>query len=307
MVKLKSGLKGQGFKGDEPLGFEPYDGEIPRQGVFAATIQQVAIREASTGTIFYNVLYRLGDQNKPHKQQYKGYGHFDKVFIGDADFTKQRLAQFLRTVSGKDPDNVEIITDHEAITEGGKVTRIGGKAPNGLRVKLSLLPGEVYMGVMTPRVADVSPWPEDEEWPESDVVDEEDADDADDADEEAGDDEYDERAEALDELKKPALRRIAKELGLKLPTATSEEDTRAAILDAEFPDEEEGGEEDDDEDDPEGERAEELSTMERPALRTIAKGLGIRVLKSHEDEDLRELIIAKEFENSGEDDDEPPF
>lgn len=139
-----------------------------------------------------------------------------------------------------------------------------------------------------------------------------------------GDEEVDARAEELDGYNLAKLKTTIKGLGVKLAEyKTMDKDALIeAILDLEFPpedDAEEPEEEDDAEDDAEEEDdadAEEddgLDEMDRAELKALntSEGLGIKVLKSMSDDDLREAVragMAAEApeEEEPEEEEEPP-
>lgn len=279
MVQMK--LDATGVDPNKSNGFEPYEGDMPVPGVYAATITSTRVKISQAGNQYINVLYILADQVKAERQQFKGYPQFDRVVPGDSDFQQERVGKFLNSVCGKVKANIV----HDDPNDGGIITKVGGKDPVGTRVKLVLARDrkeEGYEPAM--RVTDVFPWPKNEPWP--DGVHEGLEEEEEEVDEEV--DEPDEDEEAEDE---------------------SDEDEEDADEDEEEEDGDEEEEEDEEEEDDEeyNERLAELEALNRVALKKVLKtaDADFKVLKSHEDSDLVEAILAAEFPEEAAE--EPPF
>ncbi len=271
MVNLKIDLKGSGVDLNKSSGFEPYEGPLPRPGVYAATIRSCKIRISQAGNPYFNILFEFGNQNKEEKQAYKNFPLWDKIVPGDSDIQKERVAKFLHAVSGKDPSNVNVAVTHDEVTDGGNVTKIGGKDPVGTRCRVTVNRSS-YNGEPIVELRDLFPWPKDEAWPQGDA-------DVEDEDVEVEDEDVVEEEEPEEE--------------------EEEEEVEA--------EEEEEEEEDDGEFEA---RTAELEALDRTQTKAILKGLDpeFKMLKKHSDEDLRNAILDIEFPTSEEDgDDDPPF
>lgn len=254
-------------------GFEPYEGPMPKPGVYNATLKQARMRISQAGNPYFNLMWELGpDANKAEKNAFIGCPVWQRVVPGEAEIQQIRVAQLLIAVCGKQKANVV----HDEVQDGGKISKIGGKDPVGTHAKL-VISRRTYNDEIQPEVDDILPWPKDEEFPtgpaeaadaDEDEEEETESEDSDEEDEEDEDAEDDEESEDEDD----------------------DED-------------EEEEEEDDDEDDAAyNARKSELEAMDRAALKKVAKSLEIRVLKSMDEEDLREAILESEF--PGDDDEE---
>jgi hypothetical protein len=255
-------------------GIEPYEGPLPRPGVYAATIQSVKIRISQAGNPYFNVLFEFANQTSPEKNQFKGYPLWDKIVPGDSDIQKERVGKFINAICGKLTANIL----HDEVTDGGRVNKVGGKDPVGTKVRVTVRRG-TYNGEPIVEVQDLFPWPKGEAWPEGDPESEpEDAEDAETEPEEEG-----EEPESTDE-----------------PEEEDEEDS-----------EEEEDEEDEEDSDAEFQaRSLSLQAMDRTTLKAELKGLdpAFKVLKRHTDEDLVNAILDLEYPEDDEaGGDEPPF
>lgn len=283
MANLKISLKGSGVDVSKSSGFEPYEGPKPKPGVYAAIVRSVRIRISQAGNPYFNVLFELADQTTGEKQKYKGYPHFEKIVPGESDFQKERVAKLLHLLSGKDPNKVDVNVVHDEVTDGGAVTKVGGKDPVGSKARIVIALGEMYEGERQLRISDLFPWPKGTEWPTGEGFEDEASDDEEELDEEIEDEEpEDEESE--------------------------EEESDEEEEEEEEEEDEEGEEEEDDEaDDEEFEaRQAELSSSTRAELKAILKEVApdFKVLKKHTDTNLVDAILDVEFPVEG---DEPPF
>ena len=274
MVQLK--LDSTGIDPTQSNGFEPYEGPLPRPGAYAAVIRSCKIRVSQAGNPYINVLLEFANQVTPEKQVFKAFPLWDKIVPGDSDIQKERVGKFLYAVCGKVKANIE----HEEIADGGTVKKVGGKDPIGTRCRVVVRRGS-YNGEPQAELADLFPWPKDQEWPEE----------APDGSEVEDEEIEDEEAEEADE-----------------PDEDEEESDEEESEDE--------AEDDEEEDDGEFEaRQAELAGMDRTALKTALKAVDpeFRVLKRHTDDELREAILDVEFpvdseeDDEEEGDDEPPF
>ena len=246
---------------------------------------------------------------------------------------QRNLSNFLAALGVKDEPEVILA---EGDGDKVDVKKIGGKNPIGIAVNIDLQMklyegdrrpevGGIYKyketdaptGTGRASVLDDEEEPEDE----SDLLDE-----SEEAEETEGDeaDEYDARAEELAGLGIPALKKIAKEL--EIGVSGTKDKLIERILEAEFTEEEEAEDEEEPDDEPESEdeeeaeddeaeddeeeeeddedeaakaeRIAELAEINRVGLKKILKEIApdTTVLKRHTDDDLREQIIAVEFE-----------
>lgn len=325
---------------EQKTGFEPYDGPEPtRPGFYRSIVKVMKHGTNNSGSEGFAITLELeaapGDP-KNHAQ-FDGMPLFSRSIItssadGDAlkEGAQRNLDNLLAALGTKDEPEV-ILADGEGKVD---VKKIGGKNPIGAVVNTEI-GFEVYEGARRPTVAGIYKYKEsdaptgdgrpaildDEEEDESDLLDE--PEDAEDADGEA--DEYDARAEELDGLGIPALKKIAKEL--EIGVSGTKPKLIERILEAEFAEEEEAEDEEpedeteeveeaddeaeDDEEEPDdeeeeededeaakAERVEELSSVNRVDLKKILKEIAadFTVLKRHSDDDLREKIVAVEFD-----------
>lgn len=272
MVQMKIDLKGSGVDVNKSSGFEPYEGPLPRPGVYAAVIRSCRVRVSQAGNMYFNVLFEFADQMDGAKQEFKGYPLWDMITPGESDIQKERTGKFLHTISGKDPSKVNIAINHDEVTDGGQVKSIGGKDPVGTKCRV-VVGRSSRNGEATCELRDLFPWPKDTPWPEGAV--------ASDDDEEIEDEEIEE-----EEAEEP------------------EEEEEVEEAEEEEEEEEEESEYD--------ARVAELNALDRTALKNILKSdhdSDFKVLKRHTDDDLREAILAIEFvsDEDEEGDDEPPF
>lgn len=305
-----------GIDPNKPTGFEPYEGPVPKPGVYWAEIQvcKTAVGKDS-GNTYFKVLYRLGPNADPAKNECKGAPIWDNVVPGEHELSQARLAQLINSICGK-PKAVFDVDD-----DTNEVKTVGGKKPVGTKVRL-VVAREMYQGEPQARVSDVFPVPKGDTWgggavaaaePEEEVEEEE----TEEAEEEIELSEEEEaRSAELSKKTLPALKKIAKDAGIEEVFKTKEEAV-AAILDAEFGEGEEEEEEEEEEVEEEAEEEEEdesearraeLAGLDRAGLKAALKEADpdFKVLKRHSDADLLEAIIAAEFEPA-EDDSEPPF
>jgi hypothetical protein len=327
--KLK-GSKAQEAKS----GFEPYDGPIPsRNGFYRAVIKVMKWGANSSGSSGFNITAELqaapGDP-KNHAQ-FDGYPMFSRSIITETadgsalkEGAQRNLDNLLAALGTKDEPDV-VLADDDA--DKVDVKKIGGKNPIGAVVNIDLQM-KMYEGERRPEVGGIYKYKEiDAPSKGSAVVTDDDEDDEsdlmegnDEADEAEGDEEYDARAEELEAMKIVPLRNIAKELGIK--SSGTKDVVIAAILEAEFPEEDDAEDDDeaedadevdedeaeddeaedddeaDEEDDEEREaRVAELADLQRAALKAILKEIApdFTVLKRHTDDDLRTQIISVEF------------
>lgn len=336
MPKVKINAKAR----ETRSGFEPYDGPTPKvRGIYRANLKKMTYGPNNSGSTGFNMVFELEAQKGDPKDhaRFDGYPLFSRSIITESsdgsplkEGAQRNLENLLAALGVKDdPDLI--------IDEGDgqqPVKKVGGKNPVGTIVALDVVI-KPYEGENRPEIGSILPFKEAAvSSTKASVLDDEDEDDeddlledeADEADETDGDEasEYDERADELDHMQIPALKKLARELGL--PVGGKKEDLVTRILDAEFSEEDDEDEDDspavlDDEDDSEeiedeededeieeeedeeADRRAELAEIDRNGLKKILHALDkdFAFKKSHTEADLIEEIISREFE------DETPF
>jgi hypothetical protein len=252
-------------------GFDAYDGPMATPGVYAAEIRSMRVRVSNAGNHYFNVLFVLSDQKTAERQKFKGYPHFEKITPGDSDFQKDRVGKLLAGICGKVKANVT----HDEVTDGGQVTKVGGKDPIGAKFKIVLRRDGEFNGEPQLAIGDLFPWPDDEPFPSKSSADDEEEDEEDSEEEEEEDVEDEGEDEEEDEEEE-------------------EQDDAEAEFEA---------------------RQEELGGMTRAELKSVLKELddSVKVLKKHTDDDLRTKILDIEWpaeddeEEEEGDSEEPPF
>lgn len=324
-VKFKlAGAKAQ----EQKSGFEAYDGPIPtRRGAYRAKIRQVKLKEFNSGSIGFMIVadFEAAAGDPKDHAQFDGYTMFiQNIIVQTADGSplkegsQRNVDNFLYAigVKGEDP-----LIDHEKgeIDKNGvKVLKIGAVNPTGQYVSIDCgteeYGGDMRLtsnGIFRDNSDKVAPKTVKDEDPDEDEETEGYADDEEDEDGETREDE-------LAAMTLPALKKLAKELGV---TATNKAGYVEAILEAESAEDEDEGEEDaedeteedeseeeeeedeeseEDEEEEEDDEAaalrEELAGLARPKLVSRLKTGGGRALKSDSDDDLIEKIIKIEIE-----------
>lgn len=329
--RMPSGVKSQEVK----TGFESYDGPIPdKRGFYRAKITSLKWGKNSGGSYGFTLVANLeaapGDP-KGHAQ-FDGMPMFSHSIItetADGSALKEgsvnNLSNLYAALGAKDDPDV-IVAPGDPDENKVDVTKIGGVNPIGRIVNIDL-GFETYNGERRPTVAGIFAFKEEagktSRKATAVVEDEEPEDEEDESDLTEDDEEFAAREEELNAMTLAKIKGIAKEAGV---TGKNKAELIEAILDAEFPEdgaaalddeddedeaEDDEAEEDDEEEDEEeeeddgqAERAEELASFNRVALKKVLAEVdpSFRVLKKHSDDDLRDAILAAEF---GED--ETPF
>lgn len=306
MPKLKRSVKGAPDK----TGFESYDGPDPRPGVYRGRIKAASVREASTGTLGFNVLVEL-EARKGDKEaaRHDGYPAWVRLWLTDKEGNLAREKQFYRALGVKtdDPDTI-----HDEIDDGGKIKTIGRVNPIGKIVKVDikterydnetrLSPDAIYP-VDPAKESDADDEPDEDE-PDDDIDEDEDFDDDDVEDE----DDLDEEMPDYASMKLPELKRLAKEAGIDSKGKSAKALAAALTENWESNDEEED-EDEPEEDEPEGTTVAEAREWKLPQLKKFAREEGgyansdLTGLKATE---ILEMLVDDEVLILGED--EPPF
>lgn len=307
MPKLKRSVKGAPDK----TGFESYDGPEPRPGVYRGRVKAASVREASTGTIGFNVLVEL-EARKGDKEnaRYDGYPAWVRLWLTDKEGNLAREKQFYRALGIKtdDPDTI-----HDEIDDGGKIKTIGRINPINKIVKVDIK-SELYEGdrrLSPDAIYPVDPAKESaaEDEPEDDDIDDDDDidedEDFDDDDVEEDEDEADDDMPDYSSMKLPELKKLAKDAGIDSKGKSAK--ALAAALTEAWEAEDEDEEEPEDEE-PEGTTVAEAREWKLPQLKKFAREEG-----GYENSDLTGLKAGQIIEMLVDDellilgDDEPPF
>lgn len=319
MPSLKRNVK----NAPDRSGFETYDGPDPiPQGLYEGVIKSVKIQKTRAGDFMFRLLAELDDTSTERKQLTVGFPAWGNLVLMDKEALLAKEKAFYRAITGKqDVEDVNVVYD-DGIDDGAvKVSKVGGKDPVGVRVKVEIQDDE-YQGktrsalnaiyplgkTATPAKADVDDEPEDSV-EESDV------------DETVETEELDAEAREaeLKALGIAALRRLA-ESDYDLDTkGLKKAELVEAILDHEFgeegSEEEDESDEEEEEDDGEEEAEEEtdpLADLDRNAIKAQLKENSYtgKILKSHSDDDLREIlrgVLAADEDSDDEEDEEEVF
>lgn len=299
-----------GVDPNKPTGFEPYEGPVPKPGVYWGEIMVMRTAEGKdSGNTYLKVMYKLGPNEDPEKNKCAGAPIWDNVVPGEHELQQARLAQLLNAVCGK-PKAI-VLTDDNT----NEVKTIGGKKPVGTRVKL-VLQRESYQDQPQARVSDVFPLPKDVKWPTGPVDSSDEELEEEDVEEEAEEDgdAFEARKEELEGMTLVKLKLEAKKVeGAK--TTGKASDIINSILDIEYPpveedeeeeseevEEDEEAEEEVEDEDPAAERREELSSKTRTQLKVLVKKADpdFKVTTKTTDDEIREAIIAAEFPDAEE-------
>jgi hypothetical protein len=290
MAKMKFGV-GNNVSTDS--GFTPYEGPLPKPGTIypvvqkAATIRLTGPNSKAPGTPYINTMWEI------ESGECKGFTAWHRLIPGEHEIQQTRIAQYMQAVCGKNSADVV----HDEVEDGGKVTKIGGRNPVGVKAGMTFQRKKDTQNAMegeeTPWIAeaaDIIPgWKpkskveaEDEAEPDEDDVEDEIEDDEDDVEEPEGDE------------------------------ADDEDDEDADDSDEEDEDDEEDEEDDSDEEEADGVPYEEAAKMSLVQLKKLAKD------NDYEDSDLtdykgpkgKKALLAQLVEDeivAADGEDEPPF
>lgn len=318
-------FKLQGTPQETKSGFEAYDGPIPvRPGAYRAKIRQLKLKRFRSGSVgFFIVTDFEASAGDPKKHaQFDGYTMFiQNIIVQTADgsplkeASQRNVDNFLYAlgVKGSDPD---ILHEKGDLDDGVNITKIGGVNPIGKYVSIDArveeYGGEPRLssnGIFRDNSDRVAPKQVEESADEDEGYDDDEPEEQWADEEETGETREDELAS----MTLPALKKLAKELGV---TASNKQGYIEAILEAEAEEgdedtdeeesedeeeetEEETEEEDETEEEEDDEAAalrEELTGLARPKLVARLKSHGGRALKSDSDDDLIEKIVQIEVE-----------
>lgn len=329
---------------EHKTGFEGYSGPEPdRPGAYRGVVKRIRWREYSTGSQGFVVLVELqAAADTPDKAKYDGAPYWTNVVAVPApgasmkDGSIRSVENFLAALSL--PDDPAIAYDDGDTKRGVELTKLGGKSvanlyetPVVLDLGTSSREGGSLLEVNNLRPSGEkrssgAPLAQDN-WVEPE------------ADEEAEEEPWDRttREAELKAMRLPALRRFAEDdydltttglskvelitLVLDHEEGGDDEPPMATAPDAEPEEDEEDDEdveveveeEDEEEDDSEAydQRAAELQTFDRAALKAALKGASPdqKVFKTTTDDQIREWILAAEFqvEDEAEESGTPPF
>ena len=180
MAKMKFGVKDS--VGTDS-GFTPYEGPLPKPGVIYPVVQKTATirltgeNSKSPGTPYVNTMWEI------ESGECKGFTAWHRLIPGEHEIQQTRIAQYMQAVTGKNMADIV----HDDVEDGGKITRIGGRKPEGVKAGMTFQRKKdtrnAIEGEETPWIAesaDIIPgWKpkskveaEDESEPEDDVEDE---------------------------------------------------------------------------------------------------------------------------------------
>lgn len=130
MPKMKFGV-GNNVSTDS--GFTPYEGPLPKPGVIypvvqkAATIRLTGPNSKNPGTEYINTMWEV------ESGECKGYTAWHRLIPGEHEIQQTRIAQYMQAVCGKNAADVI----HDDIEDGGKVKKIGGRNPIGVKAGMT--------------------------------------------------------------------------------------------------------------------------------------------------------------------------
>src|SRR3546814_18265578 len=124
MPKMKFGVSD---KVSTDSGFTPYEGPLPKPGVIYPVVQKTATvrltgpNSQKPGTEYINTMWEI------ESGECKGFTAWHRLIPGEHEIQQTRIAQYMQDDCGKNAADVV----HDAVDEGGKITKIGGKHPVG--------------------------------------------------------------------------------------------------------------------------------------------------------------------------------
>jgi hypothetical protein len=334
--------------------YDVYEGEMPRKGVYTLWLKALRLKENRNNEPMLNFLLVIDEPKGSKKAEYNGYSFWDQLNVTDQG--SKWVNNFLEALA-KDAANgktlrrdfwaEKVMLDKE---EPPNILSIGARKLNLDSSHLLLKANCKYeppKGQYDEKLSVLSFFPygvSEAERPEAEEADDTDWGDTTDEPDADVDEDLEARAEELDSLKLPDLKKILAAdhdfTAVQLRAVKDVDSAVEKILELEFPEGEEA-EEDQTEEEPstdsdeseEDARAGELAEMDLKDLRAIAKELGLKfaeVRKLSED-DLIEKILELEFSDAepepepepeptpapsrargrrkvtAKDDDEPPF
>jgi hypothetical protein len=130
MPKMKFGV-GNNVSTDS--GFTPYEGPLPKPGVIYPVVQKTATirltgeNSKNPGTAYINTMWEI------ESGDCKGFTAWHRLIPGEHEIQQTRIAQYMQAVTGKNMADVV----HEDIEDGGKITKIGGRKPEGVKAGMT--------------------------------------------------------------------------------------------------------------------------------------------------------------------------
>lgn len=125
MPKTKFGV---GSDVSTKSGFGPYEGPLPKPGVYYdVELKQCAMKISQAGNLYVNTLWEVSGG------ECEGYPAWHRVVPGESEIQKTRVAQFMQAVCGKNEEDIV----HDNPEDGGKVTKIGSKNPIGTKARMT--------------------------------------------------------------------------------------------------------------------------------------------------------------------------
>lgn len=128
MPKTKFGV-GKDVKTES--GFAPYEGPLPKPGtIYPVEQKQASLKRAKSGTVYINSLWEVTSG------ECKGFSSWHRVVPGDHEIQQVRVAQYMQACTGKNEADILFEAD-AADEEVGKITKIGGRKPQGVKSRAS--------------------------------------------------------------------------------------------------------------------------------------------------------------------------
>jgi len=130
MPKMKFGV-GNNVSTDS--GFTPYEGPLPKPGVIYPVVQKTATirltgeNSKNPGTAYINTMWEI------ESGDCKGFTAWHRLIPGEHEIQQTRIAQYMQAVTGKNMADVV----HEDVEDGGKITKIGGRKPEGVKAGMT--------------------------------------------------------------------------------------------------------------------------------------------------------------------------
>lgn len=130
MPKMKFGV-GNNVSTDS--GFTPYEGPLPKPGVIYPVVQKTATirltgeNSKQPGTPYINTMWEI------ESGDCKGFTAWHRLIPGEHEIQQTRIAQYMQAVCGKNAADVV----HDDVEDGGKITKIGGRKPEGVKAGMT--------------------------------------------------------------------------------------------------------------------------------------------------------------------------
>ena len=220
-------------------GFSVYAGDEPRVGVYRGKVKAVRMKKSAANNYYYNALVEFAN-NDGSKAQYDGYPAWCMVTMTDQEANQRREKNFYRAIGVSEDPEVDF-NEPDAKKDAGLIRKIGSKTIAQIlgtevlvemRMRTDNRDGssQIQADSLYPATAKATPPAEPDEDPDEEELDEVEEDE-DEVEEDEVEEDEDRRAE-LEAMTLPALRRVAKDLGID-PAGIKKDDLIDSITDAE--------------------------------------------------------------------------